>query len=170
MDQLIPTMYDQWCDPEIHFDDIVNESFYQHVSNNSKTEQSNEFDTCSIMNTYEIVYDGINNDYDDVDNEIAMATATENAYFEYNLSTNSSYEFMPYFDTMQQKSMATSLSPLVWHSNGAADSTINNGCHSSSSLSGDAIPFIPASQLKTNRKSILTLHCSFKFHIYHLVI
>lgn len=164
----MPAMYDQWCDPEIHFDDdIVNESLYQHASNNfnDQTEQlMNEFDTCSIINTNEFVYEITNdiNDYDcddDVDDEIA--TATENKYLEYDLSMAPGYEFISHSDAIKQKSMATSVSPL-WLTNGSADSTMNSNNINGrgSSLSGDATPFVPASQFKPNRKYILVFFFS----------
>lgn len=183
MDQLIPAMYDQWSDPEINFDDIVNESFYRSSVNsgdydddnenggvggndhNNGTEQLNDFNTCSIITKNEFIYD---EDYDNDNNDDDEITITaENTSFEYkNLSSSSSYGFIPYFDAMQQNSMVTSFtSTMVWHSKGAdlkmyhgkdsCSSSSNNNRASglSSHLSGDAIPFVPTAQSKTSKST-----------------
>lgn len=137
MDQLIPAMYDQWSDPEINLDDIVNESFYRCDDNedneggsndhSSGTEQSNDFSTCSITTKNEFIYNANHDNenendvdnYDDDDDEITITA--ENTSFDYNnLSASASYGFIPYFDAMQQNAMVTSFtSTLVWHSKGA---------------------------------------------------
>lgn len=181
MDQLIPAMYDQWSDPEINFDDIVNESFYRSsvsgsgYNNNGDddvgTEQSNDFNTCSLITknefNYDENYDHLNDvDYDDEEDDEVTITA-ENTSLEY---TNSNYGFIPYLDAMQQNSMVTSYtSTMIWHSKGAAANLkmyhIKDGIESSSSssnnntgglsshLSGDAIPFVPIAQSTKASKS-----------------
>lgn len=161
MDQLIPAMYDQWSDPEINGDDIVNESFYRNANENDNevdgggsndhfngTEQSNDFNTCSITTKNEFIYNA-NDDNEDDDDEITITAETTS--FEYNnLSASASYGFVPYFDAMQQNSMVTSFtSTMVWHSKGA-DPKMNYG---SSHLSGDAIPFVPIAQSKASKST-----------------
>lgn len=170
-------MYDQWSDPEINFDDIVNESFYRNDSgsvsggkNDNETEQSNDINTCSIITKNKFIY---NDEGDNNDSKITITT--ENSSFEYNnLSTSSSYGFIPYFDAMQRNSMVTSLSTMVWHSKGA-DSKMyhgingSNGSNSggSSHLSGDAIPFVPTTQSKACKSSLIFF---FSFFIIVVVI
>lgn len=156
MEQLMPPVYDQWADPELtSSDDIitVEESIY-HTS----ADKSYGLDTCSIMNSNEFMYSVTNDydyDYDDVEDD-EIATVTND--FDYDLSATSNYEFAAYNDAMQSNSTATSLSPFIWQSSGV-DFTMNhdngtiNNTGRGSSLSGDATPFVPASQFKTTSKS-----------------
>lgn len=175
MDQLIPAMYDRWSDPEINFDDIVNESFYRSSVNNNDddnendneggsndhfngTEQSNDFNTCSITTKNEFIYNA-NDDNEDDDEKTITA---ENTSFGYNnLSASASYGFIPYFDAMQQNAMVTSFtSSMVWHSKGAdskiyrsKDGISSSSNNTSSHLSGDAIPFVPIAQSKASKST-----------------
>lgn len=166
MDQLIPAMYDQWSDPEINFDDIVNESFYRSNDRGggggNGTQQLNEFNTCSITTRNKFTY----NANEDNENDDEITLTAENTSFNYNnLSASASYGLIPYFDEVQQNSMVTSFtSKMVWHSKDA-DSKVYHGkggsgggstksrtsSGGSSHLSGDAIPFVPIAQSKASK-------------------
>lgn len=191
MDRLLPDLYGQWSDPEIpamhnhrrDLDVIFGDLFakkYPGISSNwlrmNHTEVT-EYVTCSALNIHEFVKETAN-DYDDEEDD-EIAAATQNTSFnsdQFDLSPTPSYECHAFDDAMQLKPTAIYLTPVAFQSNGA-DFTTNhdngsaNNTGRGSSLSCDALPFVPAVQSQTSKSHFFWLFIySYVFIILRFIV